>query len=57
VTKHNEFIDSMSGHTFEVHDDVAHCSIGRKTMLASHRGERRIAPSSMYEQMYKNRAP
>jgi hypothetical protein len=46
----------MSGHTFGVHDDVAHCSIGFKTMLANQRGGRRKTPSRMHEQMYKNHA-
>jgi hypothetical protein len=54
---HNDFNHSTSGQTFGVHDNVAHCSISRKTMLANQRGERRIAPSLMHEQMYKNRAP
>lgn len=49
-------LKSMSGHTFGVHDDVVHCSIDRRTMLANQRGERRIGPSLMHKQMYKNRA-
>ncbi|WP_420237169.1 hypothetical protein ACOBR2_16350 [Telmatobacter bradus] len=46
----------MSGQTFEVHDDVAHCSIGLTTVLANQGSERRIAPGRVHEQMYKNGA-
>jgi hypothetical protein len=40
---HNDFNHSTSGQTFGVHDNVAHCSISRKTMLANQRGEKSCA--------------